>query len=35
LKDKIIDEGLLDIDIKGLDWRGWNPTRMMAAARNM
>ena len=35
LKDKILDEDLLNIDMKGLDWRGWEPMRMVKAARNM
>ena len=34
MKVKILEEGLLDIDMKGLDWNGWEPMRMVKAARN-
>jgi hypothetical protein len=35
LKDKILNKGLIDIDMRGLDWSGWTPARMLEAARNM
>lgn len=35
LKEKILNEGLIDIDIKGLDWTGWDVSRMVNAARNL
>ena len=33
LKDQILNEELINIDMKGLDWRGWTPARMMGAIR--